>query len=492
MLRFKVYENGAPARQVDLTGAHLLGPERVPVRGELRFEKGEILCETRSRAAAALAIVWPVKGFGRVMLETPRLLERREPYNLVVELTRGQLMRISLKREDWGLYDYPEGEPVYRAVDAARDLLLEAMTAGDDATAFALAEQALSASVTAGESVGNLHAEAFLARRRTSGQLPPRPIGCRLSLDEVYKAPVAGPIHPQRLPRGFDFVSVPMSWRYIEAVEGKASLAAIEPWVRAIRERKLQLWAGSLLSFDEMHRPAWWSGGAKEYDRLRDAAARHMKQVAKALAPHVSAWEVAAGLHARNPLKLNLEQIIDLTRMAMQVARQAAPKVPAILTICPPWGDYYANDHQTIPPLLYAEMAIQSGIAFDAFGLEIRFGGEGGPRYVRDMMQISALLDRYGGLGKAIHVSAAGVPSAPPCADGSWHGEWSEDVQSQWLRDFYRIALSKPFVESVSWHGLADAGETGANGGLLRGDLTPKPAYHQLLSLREEICAGRE
>lgn len=486
MLRFKVYQNGAPASKVDLSGAHLLGAERVPVRGDIRFEKGEIVCETRSRAAAALSIPWTVKGFGRVMLETTRLLERAEPYNLLVELTRGQLMRVSLKREDWGLYDYADGAAVYKDVDAARDQLLAAMTASDDATGSALAEEALAASVFAGESIGNLHADVFFSRRLSMGQLPPRAIGCRLSLEEVFKSGQTGAIHPQRLPKGFDFISIPMSWREIEPSEGKATLGAIEPWVRAIRERKIQIWAGSLLSFDEAHRPSWWTGGSKNYDRLRESAARHMKQVLKALAPHVAAWEVAAGLHAQNPLRLTLEQTMDLTRLAAILARQTAPKVPTILSISPPWGDYYATDHQTIPPILYAEMAVQSGISFDAFGLEIRFGGDGS--YVRDMMQISSLLDRIGNLGKAVHVVAAGVPSAPQGGEGSWRGEWSEQIQAQWLRCFYKIALSKPFVESIAWHSLADVSSSTGSAGLLRADLTGKPAYQELLSLREKIA----
>src|SRR5436190_21164872 len=91
MLKFKVYENGAAARSLNLDGAHLLGADRAPIRADLRFANGELICEARARGAAALAIMWQVPGVGRVLLETPRLLERAAPYNLHVELAGGQL-----------------------------------------------------------------------------------------------------------------------------------------------------------------------------------------------------------------------------------------------------------------------------------------------------------------------------------------------------------------------------------------------------------------
>jgi len=491
MLRFRVFENGAPATTVDLRGAHLLGAERVPIRAELRFEKGHLVCEPRSRAAAALAIQWNVPGFGKVMLETPRLLDRAAPYDLLCELARGQLMRISLKREDWGLYGAPDSEEVIRTVDTARDFLLTAITCSNEAECAAHAEKALIAALNAGEAVSGLHASICLGRRRATSQVAQRPLGCRLDIAEVYTSG-ASTAHPQRLPGGLDFVSVPMPWRVIEEKEGKASLAAIEPWVRIVKERKLQLWAGSLLSFDDVHRPDWWSGSSKEKDyvRLRDAAAKHLRQMYKALAPHVQAWEIASGLHAYNPLKLKLEQVMELTRLSSMLARQASPKTQAILTIVPPWPDYYAADPQTVPPLLYAEMAIQSGISFDALGIEIRFGHLPADNIVRDMLQVSSMLDRFGNLGKPIHVVAAGVPSCPDGSGGSWRGPWSEEIQARWLAEFYATAFARPFVETVSWHGLADSPNDPAASCLLRSDLSPRPALQKLQSFRESLLTA--
>ncbi len=97
-----------------------------------------------------------------------------------------------------------------------------------------------------------------------------------------------------------------------------------------------------------------------------------------------------------------------------------------------------------------------------------------------------------------MHITAVQVPSdttTPEIANhggdpiamdgGVWHEPWTERVQAEWLRQFLEVTLSKPFVETVSWHSLADhAGQLVPHGGLLRADLEPKEAYKQMVDTR--------
>jgi hypothetical protein len=482
MLRFKVFENGAPARSLNLDGAHLMGNDRVPLRAEISFANGELVCETRSRGAAALAAMWPVPGAGRVMLETARLMERPQPYNLHVELARGQLMRISQKREDWDLYDCPEGQPVYEGVDHARRLLVEALTAADDLAAARLAEESIAAGVLAGERIGIFRAASLLKRRQAPAGTPCRRLGCSLPLPQASDAGV------QKLRGACDFAWLPFAWSTLQPAENKANTAPLEGALQLTRAHRLPVWGTAVLSFDEPLLPPWLKKAARDYDRFRDHVARHLRAVFKAFDGLVEAWEVITGAHACNPFRLNLDQLMELTRMAAMLARQASPRCPVLLGITLPWGEYYAHDPLTIPPLLYAELAIQHRVNFDAFSVQMQFGGQATAQYVRDMMQVSALLDRFGNLGKPVHITAAGVPSAGASpVSGYWHGEWSEAVQADWLGDFTRVALSKPFVETVSWQCLADGVPPSPAGGLLRADLSPKPAYERMIALGREL-----
>jgi hypothetical protein len=194
---------------------------------------------------------------------------------------------------------------------------------------------------------------------------------------------------------------------------------------------------------------------------------------------------------------------MELTRMAGALTKQLCPRGQAILELICPWGEYYARNQRTIPPLLYADMAVQSGVNFDAFGLQFLFGPALDGMFVRDMFQVSACLDSFSKLGKPLHITAAQVPSDVnlPKLDGAgeeasleggmWRGPWTEQLQAEWLRRFIEVALSKPFVETVSWHCLADHPKQAVpNGGMLRADLTPKAAYKQLLTTRSELLGA--
>jgi hypothetical protein len=75
-----------------------------------------------------------------------------------------------------------------------------------------------------------------------------------------------------------------------------------------------------------------------------------------------------------------------------------------------------------------------------------------------------------------------------PAAGGVWRKPWDELLQAQWLGTFCDIALSKPFVDTVTWRDLSDhAPHYLPGGGLLRSDLSPKPGLERLASLRVNL-----
>ena len=92
-----------------------------------------------------------------------------------------------------------------------------------------------------------------------------------------------------------------------------------------------------------------------------------------------------------------------------------------------------------------------------------------------------------------MHITAVQVPSEGSGGEASveggvWRSPWTEQIQADWLRQFVDIALSKPFVESVSWQNLIDhKRQTVPHGGLLRPDLAPKAAYNLLMDVRSEV-----
>ena len=60
------------------------------------------------------------------------------------------------------------------------------------------------------------------------------------------------------------------------------------------------------------------------------------------------------------------------------------------------------------------------------------------------------------------------------------------------MEKLYTLLFSHPAVQAITWWALEDGEWMGAPGGLLRADLTPKPAYDRLLRLIHQTWWTRE
>ena len=210
MLRFLVHHNGRPVSEMDLAGTYLVGSDGVPLRAEMEFRDSQIVCAKRADGPAGLAVLWPIPGCGAILSETGRLMDRDQPYNLILELVRGRLTRINQKREDWGLFDFEGVEPVAAQIDKARDLFIVALCADTPVEQSKAAEEALKVAFVAGEQLSQFHADLFLARRKQSPGFTKRVFGCTIDLHnnaEEYR---------ERFKESFDFAYIPVPWGMIE------------------------------------------------------------------------------------------------------------------------------------------------------------------------------------------------------------------------------------------------------------------------------------
>jgi hypothetical protein len=71
---------------------------------------------------------------------------------------------------------------------------------------------------------------------------------------------------------------------------------------------------------------------------------------------------------------------------------------------------------------------------------------------------------------------------------GVWHEEWDELRQEQWIEQFYKIAFSKPFVDTVTYSNLTDTNYNAiVNSGLLTERLEAKKSCRALKKLQDSI-----
>ncbi len=368
MLIFDAYRNGSLVKSVDLSGAYMQGPESVPLRGEITAKGGRITCEKRTEGPAALSLMWDAGSAGRLLLSTTRLPEREQPYNLNVELARLRLMLLIQKREDWGLFDYAEAASLSEELDRVRKLFVQALSLLDKpAEAAKLADECLVQAVELSEQTALFHASIFLKRRRPRTSDKPT-LGC--VVDPAGFSEQAG----QRLLEAVDFISLPMPWRYTEPREGETDLSGLDAWVDWAFKHQMPVLAGPLLSFEPGYFPDWIYIWENDYETLRDMMYEHVQNLVKRYAKGVFAWNVISAAAAYSAFGMNFEQVMEVTRTCCAAVKQLSPRSAAIVDLAMPWGEYHATNPRTIPPMMYADMCVQSGVKFDAFGVRILMG----------------------------------------------------------------------------------------------------------------------
>lgn len=491
MLKFEVYKNGHAARNVNLSGSYVFGQDGIPLRADLLADGNAITCMKTAGGPSGLSLLWATKSCGVYMLSTTRLLGGQKVYNLNLELARGQIMKLYRKREDWGLFDIKNTESLNKEFREITCAFIQGLNTNDSnpAKASLLGDDVLNKAVLFGEKMALFHAELFAKKRLMSGKPKPA-LGIRVNPD----------FRPAResLTETVNFISVPIPWAKTEPIEGQSRFDELDNWINWGMSKKIPVHAGPLLSFEDGFLPEWVSFWRNDFDELRKRIFEHIQQIVERYKSKVKLWNVVSGLAAVNSCNLNFEQITELTSACCRLVKQLAPESTVLIDLPQPWGEYYARNQRTIPSMLYADMALQNDIKFDAFGIHLQMGAASDGYYVRNLLQISSLMDDFSVHGKALHLTACQVPSsvrsnrndawggrAHSRKAGAWHAMWSPRLQAEWLLGVYRLAASKPFVESLCWRDLRDVpGHHLPNGGLCNADMTPKLALTEMRNLK--------
>lgn len=488
-MRFQVFKNGKVVDKFSLCGAYMFGSDGIAVRrAQITFKDGIIECEKPSGETAGLALLWPIDGFGRVLLPTTFLPEREQPYNLNVEIARAKLMQIINKREDWSFFNQLENLADF--AKESQDLFIQAVQNISDAPLAAeLADKSLEKAIVLSERLAEQQADTLFEARSKSRGFGRGCLGCQADIKGI-----SNPKYLEKLFKLFGFVTVPVSWAQIESHRGTYDFATVDACVEAFSKKRLTIGAGPLLCFSKEYLPKWLLRSGAGFEKIRDAAYQFVSNMVTRYSGSIHIWRVVSGLNVFNYFGFSFEQVLEMTRAANMAVKQGSDRALKIVEINNLWGEYYAAIPNTIPPLVYVDMVIQSGISFDAFGLAMQFGKNQAGMHVRDMMQISAGLDYFALVAKPLYITEVEVPSQDGSGlydgevAGVWHEKWDQSRQGQWIEQFYKIALSKPFVERVVYSNLADTDDsTIANSGLLTAEREPKESFQALSKLRGAV-----
>jgi hypothetical protein len=494
-IKFEIYRDGERLTQFTPVAAMAMGPESVPLPGDIGFKDGLLYLNRSDEHAMGVALMWDVPVVGVYHLETTRLQHRDAPYNLNVELARSRLMRIVQKQEDWNLFDFPKAEKFVQRFRESQSLLAESLGKLHlPAEASRLADQSLAISIDLSEQLAMFHAELLINRRKQTNAFDKHIFGCRVDPEvqnQKYKDTATG---------NFDYVALPIRWKQLMPHEHTFEAGPVDEWVDLLSRKRVPMIAGPLVDLTEGEVPDWMYIWEHDFDTMRELAYEYVQKVVTRYRKWVTLWNVCSGLHTNSVFTLSFEQIIELTRLLIAQVKTLMPSSRTLVTVKFPFGEHHSRSRSSVPPMLYAEMVAQAGINFEAFALEFEMGVPLPGMFTRDLFQFSSMLDKFSTLGRPLFLTGVTVPGRntpdphdgsegklDPAIAGKWKRGWDSDLQAEWLSAAYRIALSKPYVASIAWGNLADVNPTLPAGGLLDDMLKPKPAFMKIQEFREQF-----
>lgn len=258
----------------------------------------------------------------------------------------------------------------------------------------------------------------------------------------------------EQFARLFNTAVVPMYWSLIEPVEGQADytrdrhgLPGPELMIHWCRSQGLRVEASPILAAGLY--PPWLAGKSPE-DTQR-LVEQHVRQTVERFKGQVDVWELCS--EAAPSFTVNKQKV--LVTQVVGWAREADAQAEVRLSHSAP----------------YALLTAWQNNGKEPFGLT---GVEWNVRQARGAMSMAdfeSQLDRFRGYKCPVWLSRVMIPGPAR----------SEELQAEQVEMFYRTAFAHPLVRGITWWDLSDRfAQAGAPGGLLRADLSPKPAYYAL------------
>jgi GH35 family endo-1,4-beta-xylanase len=296
--------------------------------------------------------------------------------------------------------------------------------------------------------------------------------GCNMFTRGVFSTKAENDAYDNQFTDVFNYATLPFYWTGVEAVDGAPDYAMLDGMVQWCEDNNITMKGHAVLYGDPAFVPAW-AGDGPSVQRQMD----HVTEIFNRYGGSIDIWDLVNEPYNAPGMDFDA---------AYLHADSLAPQDNLVVNS---YGQFYnlfdmffANGHQEF--YRYMQDRIAADIPLDSIGLQAHAPLDTAFRL--DLVQ--AHLDRYAQLGKDIHITEFSPTSnGQPVLGAPWRGTWTEQTQAEFAEDFYRVAFAHPDVTAITWWDFADIGAWLQNGGLLRSDLTPKPAYNTLKHLiREE------
>ena len=269
----------------------------------------------------------------------------------------------------------------------------------------------------------------------------------------------------------FNCATVPFYWASLEPERGRPKYQYPDKVIEWCLSEGIVVKGHTLVWTNQDGIPSWFQSHPKDEQKI--LLERHVKSTVSRYKGKVKFWDVVNEAAWNNNTLAGMS-MRDYVNEPLKWARQIVPN--ALLVI----NDAHHLDNVSRMERYFNILSDINQEDYDVIGFQAHVD-------VTDRFRleiVAEMLEKYSKLGKPIHVTEFTPPSEGRAITKSWRtGNWTEEEQADYVTKFYKFCFSLPYVESIGWWDLCDYGSWQAYGGLLREDLSPKPAYNALKKL---------
>ena len=328
-------------------------------------------------------------------------------------------------------------------------------------------------------------------------------------LDEFTDEPEKNESYKKLFASAFNLATVPFYWDGIEPEPGKLRFAADSKKIYRRPPPDLCIdWCerngiepkAHILNYAQTA-PGWTKGSIFREKTLLE---KRMREIAERYASRVPMWEVTnetfrdpsrdngGGLF--RPTNLYLED--DFVEWSFKTAEKYFGANELVINegqerCWPAYSAWFLRNRS--PYYMQIERAILKGARIDGIGMQFHMfcGAEESVRHTRPYYDPQALfdvLDTYAALGKPMQITEMTIPAYSD-------DPGDEEVQAEIIRQLYSIWFSHRAMKAIVYWNLPDGyaawaprgdyskGENRFRAGLIRYDMSPKPAYEVIRDL---------
>jgi len=301
--------------------------------------------------------------------------------------------------------------------------------------------------------------------------------GCNIFNLGHYEDDEKNRIYEERFSALLNYATLPFYWGAFEREPGKPDYDRLDRMAKRCKELGI-VTKGHPLVWHEVV-PAW---APADMTILEDRLRNRVTDIVKHYTGLVDIWDVineaTVSMRVDNPVGKWVKKYGDdvCVGLSLDWAREANPD--AVLLV---------NDFNISPAYeKQLERLQKAEKPFGVIGIQSHMHSRPWP-----MARAWEVCETYKRFGLPLHFTELTVLSGRLKTGGDWHKrqtDWpttpeGEKGQLEYVEKLYRLLFSHPSMEAITWWDFPDGCWQGAPAGLVRADLTPKPAYERLLEM---------